>query len=188
MKFLYYDLETTGVKPHRHGIHQIAGIVVIDGEEKERFDIRMQPHPNAEITDEALGICGITRHDLETYQPMKAAKKEFTQILSKYIDRYDKHDKFHLIGYNNRAFDDKFLRAFFEYNDDPYFGSYFWADSIDVLVLASYNLMHERHKLYNFKLETVAKYLGCEFSSEAAHNAYYDVQKTKEIFNLLEIL
>ncbi len=188
MKELIYDLETTGVKPHRHGIHQIAGIISIDGVEQERFNIKMQPHPNAEITDEALKICRITKEDLKGYQTMKAAKKELTKTLSKYVNRYDKYDKFHLVGYNNRAFDDKFLRAFFEYNDDPYFGSYFWADSIDVLVLASYALRHERHKLYNFQLWTVAKYFGLEFDEEAAHDAFYDVQKTLELYRILEIL
>ncbi len=32
MKILYYDLETTGVKYWKNGIHQIAGMVEIDGE------------------------------------------------------------------------------------------------------------------------------------------------------------
>ncbi len=188
MKQLFYDLETTGVKPHKHGVHQIAGIIVIDGTEKESFNIKMQPHPNAEITDQALKICGITKDDLENYQPMESAKKEFTKLISKYVNRYDKHDKFHLTGYNSRAFDDKFLRAFFEYNNDPYFGSYFWADSLDVLVLASYALRNEREKLYNFQLGTVAKYIGIDFDENEAHDALYDVKKTLELYKLLELL
>lgn len=30
MKLLFFDLETTGTNPARHGIHQISGIVEID--------------------------------------------------------------------------------------------------------------------------------------------------------------
>ena len=44
-KLLFFDLETTGVKFWRNGIHQIGGIVDIDGQEAERFDIRLAPNP-----------------------------------------------------------------------------------------------------------------------------------------------
>ncbi len=188
MKQLFYDLETTGVKHWRHGIHQIAGIVVVDGVEKERFDLRIQPYKKAEITEDALKIGGISREDLQSYMPMEKGKMQLTRILNKYVDRYNKKDKFHLTGYNNRAFDDKFLRAFFEYNNDNFFGSWFWADSIDVMVLTSYALRNEREKLTDFKLGTVAKYIGLEFNDEDAHDAFYDVQKTKEIYESLEVL
>ena len=45
-KLLFFDLETTGVKFWRNGIHQIGGIVDIDGQEAERFDIRLAQEPN----------------------------------------------------------------------------------------------------------------------------------------------
>lgn len=48
-KLLFFDLETTGVKFWRNGIHQIGGIVDIDGQEAERFDIRLAPNPAATI-------------------------------------------------------------------------------------------------------------------------------------------
>lgn len=35
MKLFFYDLETTGVNPGRNGIHQISGMIVVDGEVKE---------------------------------------------------------------------------------------------------------------------------------------------------------
>ena len=38
MKILFFDLETTGTNPGRHGIHQISGQVVVDGETKEEFN------------------------------------------------------------------------------------------------------------------------------------------------------
>lgn len=55
-KLLFFDLETTGVKFWRNGIHQIGGIVDIDGQEVERFDIRLAPNPAATIEQEALDV------------------------------------------------------------------------------------------------------------------------------------
>lgn len=41
-KLFFYDLETTGVKYWKNGIHQISGAIVIDGEVKERFNFRVK--------------------------------------------------------------------------------------------------------------------------------------------------
>lgn len=43
MKVLFFDLETTGTLVNRHGIHQISGMVVIDGEVRESFNFHVQP-------------------------------------------------------------------------------------------------------------------------------------------------
>ena len=45
MKLLFYDLETTGIKFWRNGIHQISGEVVIDGETRESFNLNVCPNP-----------------------------------------------------------------------------------------------------------------------------------------------
>ena len=55
MKLLFLDLETTGVKFWRNGIHQIGGIVDIDGQEAERFDIRLAPNLGAGAVVSAYG-------------------------------------------------------------------------------------------------------------------------------------
>ncbi len=49
MKVLFFDLETTGTLVSRHGIHQISGMVVIDGEIREKFNLHVRPNPKAEI-------------------------------------------------------------------------------------------------------------------------------------------
>lgn len=45
MKVVFFDLETTGTLVNKHGIHQISGMIVIDGEVKETFDFKVQPNP-----------------------------------------------------------------------------------------------------------------------------------------------
>ena len=59
MKLVFFDLETTGVNPGKHGIHQISGQIVIDGDVKESFDFHVRPNPVAIIEDEALKVAGV---------------------------------------------------------------------------------------------------------------------------------
>lgn len=182
---IFYDVETTGLKANKHSIHQIAGLIEIDCEIVERFDIKTRPHPKAEYSPEALKICGVTEETMKSYQPMGAAYKQFIDILSKYIDRYNKHDKAYLIGYNNRFFDDQFLRAWFMQNKDDYFNSWFWSDTLDVLVLASEYLIGRRKYMPNFRLGTVATELGIEVDKNRLHDAFYDVELTREIYMIV---
>ena len=70
MKLLYFDLETTGTNPGKNGIHQISGMIEIDGEEKEKFDFHVQPNPKAVIEEQALAVGGVTREQIMAYPPM----------------------------------------------------------------------------------------------------------------------
>lgn len=183
MKRLYYDLETTGLNPAKHGIHQMAGMVVINGELKDRFNIKMQPNPKAQYDPEALKVANLTKEQILQYQPFEAGYKEFMGIIEKHVDRFNKKDKFHLVGYNNRAFDDNFLRGLLRQNGNEYFGSYFWSDSIDVLVLSSYFLEARRVELPNFKLSTVAAHMGITVEESKLHEAGYDIDLTHLIMD-----
>jgi DNA polymerase-3 subunit epsilon len=185
MKQIFYDLETTGVKFWKNSIHQLSGMIVIDGEIKDRFNIKMQPFSDAVIEDEALAIAGVTREDLNTYMAFDLAYKEFVRIINPYVDKFNKKDKFHLVGYNNASFDNQFLRAFFVQNRDNYFGSWFWSDTIDVMVLASQFLKDRRPEMENFKLATVAKFLGIDVDEEKTHDAMYDIELTMAIYEIV---
>lgn len=184
-KLLFYDLETTGTKFWRNGIHQLSGMVVIDGEVKETFDYHVQPNPHCDIEDEALAVAGVTKEQVLAYPPMWGVKEEFSAMLSKYVDKYDKTDKFFLCGYNNAPFDNQFLRAWFVQCGDNYFGSWFWPNAIDVMVLAAQALMEQRPMMQNFKLATVAKQVGVELDESKCHDALYDIYLTYEVYKRL---
>ncbi len=184
-KLFFYDLETTGTNPGRHGIHQISGEIVIDGKSVETFDFKVQPNPKAQIEDAALAVGGVTREQIMAYPPMGQVYTQLVTLLAKYVNKYDKTDKFHLVGYNNRGFDDNFFRGFFLQNGDNYFGSWFWADSIDVLVLASTFLADRRAELPNFKLATVADFLGIDTTAGKLHDASFDIYVTKAVFDFI---
>lgn len=181
-KLFFYDLETTGVQFWKNGIHQISGAICIDGEIKEKFNFKVCPHEKAIIDENALQIANVTKEQILEYPKIDIIYQKLIDILSKYCDKYNKKDKFHLVGYNNNAFDNHFLRAFFVQNNDNYFGSWFWADSIDCYVLASNILRKERANLVDFKQKTVAKYLGIDIDEHKLHDAEYDIQICMEIF------
>ena len=186
MKLLFFDLETTGTNPGRNGIHQISGQIVIDGKHVQDYDFHVQPNPKAVIEDAALNVGGVTREQVLAYPPMGQVYKEFVAMLDKYVDKYNKKDKFFLVGYNNAAFDNQFLRGFFLQNGDNYFGSYFWSNSIDVMVLASAYIADRRADMENFKLSTVAKFLGVSVSDDSLHNALYDIELTRAVYEIVK--
>jgi DNA polymerase-3 subunit epsilon len=70
-------------------------------------------------------------------------------------------------------------------NGDNYFGSWFWSNTLDVMVLATAFLATRRPDMENFKLSTVAKTLGIEVKDDSLHNAMYDIDLTKAIFNIV---
>lgn len=185
MKALFFDLETTGTYPGKHGIHQMSGMIVIDGEIKETFDYKVRPNPKAEILDEALAVAGVTREQILAYPPMEEIYPQVISMLAKYVDRYNKKDKFFLAGYNNASFDNQFLRGWFLQNGDQYFGSWFWSNSIDVMVLATPYLAARRTEMKDFKQGTVAKTLGIQVDDTRLHDALYDIEICKAIYDIV---
>lgn len=158
-----------------HGFH--------DGDVKEKFDFHVQPNPKAEILDDALAVAGVTREQVLNYPPMGEVYKELVAMLGKYVDQFNKRDKFFLVGYNNASFDNQFLRGFFLQNGDKYFGSWFWSNPIDVMVLATPFLVDQRNQMPNFKQGTVAKTLGIQVDDNKLHDAMYDIEICKSIYD-----
>lgn len=186
-KLFFFDVETTGVKHWRNGIHQISGQIVIDLKVVDTFDYKVQPHPKSEIEDEAIKVGNVTLEQIQAYETMKRTHVKLINMLGKHVGRFDKLDKFHLVGYNNASFDNQFLRTFFTHNEDPYFGAWFWSDPIDVLVLASQYLKAERHTMPNFQLRTVAKHLGIPVEETKLHDAQYDIELTRRIYEIVTL-
>lgn len=181
-KLLFFDLETTGVKFWRNGIHQIGGIVDIDGQETERFDIRLAPNPAATIEQEALDVAGVTLEQVQSYQPMEEGYRQLIGILSKYVNKFDKRDKMYLVGITTL---DSITTSYGLYSSnvgDKYFGSWFYPNCMDVYVMVTPFLMGVRNDMENFKLMTVARTMGIEIDENKLHDATYDIELTRDIF------
>lgn len=183
MKLIFLDVETTGTNPEKNAIHQLSGKIFVDHELKENFDFHLRPFDGAVIEDDALSVGGVTREQIMEYPDQASVFKQFIDMLSKYVNRYDKADKFYMVGYNCQSFDSQFLRNLFKVNNDRFYGSWFWANTLDVMVLATAHLIDERGGMPNFKLGTVAAQCGCVIEEGNLHNSSYDVELTKEIYD-----
>ena len=182
---VFYDVETTGLEPDKCSIIQLAGYLEKNGEIVNEFDYKLRPHERAVISPDALAVNGVTLEEIMEYPPMEEAFKSFRAMMSLHIDRYDKTHKAWLVGYNNRKFDDPFLRNLFSLCGDKYFGSWFWSDSLDVMVLASQYLLERRHTMPSFKLSRVATELGIVFDEEELHDALGDARITREVYRIV---
>lgn len=182
---MFYDTETTGVDPKKHSIIQLAAVIEINGQEVEKFEFKIKPHPKAKIEPEALAVNGRTVEEIMQYEEMSSVYKKLIKILEKHVDRYDKQDKIFLVGFNNLKFDDEFLRMFFSLNGDDFFNSWFWSGSIDVMALAAQYLSHRRHFMPSFKQTRVAQELGIEVDKDRLHEAEYDIELLMQIYKMV---
>lgn len=179
MKILWFDTETTGLDAVKNDIIQMAGVLVVNGKKVDSFNIRCQPFSYETISQEALDTHGITIETMRSYPTPKEAYRELTGILSKHCDKYNKNDKFY-IGGQNSNFDKSFLQYFFLKNDDKFFGSWFYHQTLDLLQLTTILRACGRISADNLKLETIAKL--CKVELYKAHDALADIEATRACF------
>jgi DNA polymerase-3 subunit epsilon len=182
MKEVFFDVETSGTDYKKHGILQLAGIIKIKGQEMDRFNMYMKPFGDQAIESSALEANGITLERIKDFDEPYVAYSKFVKLMDRYIDRYNKQDKMHLIGYNSR-FDDNFLREWFVRNGNKFYGSYYWWPSIDVSNMVAVKYRKYRHQFPNFQLMTVAEKLKIVVDREKAHDAMYDTDVTMAIYD-----
>jgi DNA polymerase-3 subunit epsilon len=180
-KVIYIDTETTGLDHKVNDIVQLAYIVEIDGEIKERGDILIQPVDYNAISPEALKIQGRTLEMLKGHLEPKVAFDKFVTLLEKYINKFDRTDKFYICGYNV-GFDLEFLKSFFTKMGCPYFGSYFNYKTLDVYSIVKILEYLGEIKTKDLKLVTVCDAYSIELN---AHDAQSDINATRFLFKML---
>lgn len=181
IKKFFFDVETTGVDYKRNSIHQFTCWIEIAGEVVEKLNLFIRPHPKALIEQEAMDICRVTKEQIMEYPPMEEQFQKIKDMLLKYVDPFEKGNKFFLIGFKNASFDDDFLKKYFDLMGSKFF-LYFYASSIDVSCLAAQYLLKQRSSMPTFKLHRVAKTLGIEVDDSRLHDADYDVHLTREVY------
>ena len=176
-KVFWMDVETTGLFASKHAIVQFAYMIEVNGKIVAKKVIFASPEKK-EISDKALEITGFTRKELLSWPSQHDLYSSLKKTLNKYIDPYDKEDKFFIGGYNVH-FDVEFFRKLFKDHDDDYFGSYFHFSTIDpsrvgaFLEWADYAPAHS----IDYKLKTLCQTWG--YDLEEAHDALADVEATR---------
>jgi len=182
VKKLYFDCETTGLSAIKNGIIQIAGIIEINNEEVRSFNMKIKPFASDIIKQEALDISGITLEDIKEFEDPKTAYNNIVTIFDRYVDKYDRNDKFLVCGYNVR-FDIDFLKEFFVKNGNDYLFSYF-GQIRDPLPVIQYLSSMGKINTINNKLSTMCEYFGIDIKN--AHDAMADIKATKSLIKKID--
>ena len=182
-KIFHFDTETTGLEPNENDIIQLAFIIEINGKIEEEFSFDVQPFNWENINQDALSVNKKTIEILKGYPPPSDVYQQLIRILSVYIDKYDRNDKFQPAGYNVR-FDIDFFKSFFQKNGDSFFGSYFNYKAIDPLAVLYFLDGLGFINLPNYKLETVCEYFGIQID---AHDALSDIKANKKLIDTLTL-
>ncbi len=177
-KIFWLDTETSGLDAVRNDILQIAYIIEIDKEVKEKGQFYCQPFSFDNLEQSALDINCLEIAQIKTFPSPQEIHKKIKAVLEKYVDKYDKNDKFSMTGYNVQ-FDFKFLQEFFKKSGDFYFGSLLDYHTMDILSLVYIMQFKGKINLPNYKLVTVCEALGIELQ---AHNAMSDIEATRKVF------
>lgn len=187
----FIDTETTGLDELRHGVRQISGCIVdTRAEEDEWFDITVKPFPSDEIDHPVMERMGVDVKEFANYNDPIDVFHSLVNRFSEHVDRYNPLDKMVFVGYN-AAFDERFIREFWRKADPKegkYFGSWFFMPVIDVAQMAHLVLLPDRLKKdgpERFSLECVASYMGLEVDEACLHDALYDVELTRELYNVV---
>jgi DNA polymerase-3 subunit epsilon len=189
-KVLYVDLETTGTSPLSHGITQLAAIAEIDGEIVGEVDLKMRPLAKYSIDPEAIAATGMSEEEISAYPAQADQYATFIAFLERFVNRYEKLDKFILSGYNICSFDEPFLRQFFldnaatrqERQYGGYFGSWFFWPKRDVQTYLAEHIAEHSLRLPNYKLETVCAHFNIPIK---AHDALSDIHATRILYRVL---
>ncbi len=183
-KIIYIDTETTGLDSKIHGLTEVAFIIEIDGKEVEKGLLQIDPLSYAKdiaIEQEALYITNKTLADITEYQDSYIQFREFMQILDKYIDKFDKNDRFTINGYNTN-FDIGFIKEWFKDNQYNFYSTYFSYKELDVFALVKYLKYLGSINTRDDKLKTICDYFGIPFNP---HNALDDIIATKKLNGLI---
>ena len=182
-KIFWFDTETTGLDPHKNAMIQLGAIVEINGQIKEELMFLFKPYPEAEIDDRALQVNNRSKKEIMGFPDCTIALQGLKKKLSKYVNKYNKNDKFICAGFNV-GFDIGFLRRTFERCGDNYFGSWFFNAPLDVWTVVSMAILKLGLRLPNYKLVTICDYFNIPILSE--HNAIDDIRGTRDLFYFLE--
>jgi len=108
----------------------------------------------------------------------------FLADLDKYVDRYNKDDKMYFIAHNAQ-FDSEFIRNMFLQNKNEFYGAYFYNPPICTMLLAAYKCMKKNKRPENFKLGTLCRTFNIKVKEDKLHDAAYDIDLTKQLYNKL---
>ena len=166
--FVAFDFETTGIRPGTDSIIEVGAVKVVNGKIEESsefiFQEYVKPYKKS-VSDYITGLTGITKEDVKDARQMWEVIPDLMRFAGDDI----------LVGYNNIAFDAKFLCRAGRYSNEIYANKHF-----DVLRYLRTVKDRIGYTEADCKLGTVASFL--EIENPNAHRALADAVTTARIY------
>lgn len=185
MKFLWCDIETTGLETSNAKPFQIAFIFVYSSKDEDKIQkaeteriYYLNPYgiPGIEHSLEAEKIHGYSKEKIESFTPAKEVVSIIKKDLADFC-RFSENEKLIFCGYNCN-FDYEHLKSLFSVFEEDF--SIYFQDKLDVFEQVK-RASEKKILPYlpNRKLTTVADYLNIDLSQ--AHDALADIKATREV-------
>lgn len=190
MRFLWCDVETTGLEPENASAFQIAFILVDNGKDYGERCFRFNPLSEKILYNEDAGkVHGYSKEQIESFPPESEIAPNIIRFLNDAINLYasdgSRHEKMIFAGYNSDKFDWNHVKAVLERNgakmEDYFCGK---ADVFKQVKRASE--VKKIPYLENRKLGTICNHF--QIKMEKAHDALSDIKATREVAKSLHRL
>jgi len=157
-KIFTFDVETGGLDCKKNALIQIAYLIEIDGKIEAEGNLKCKPFAGDILDPKALEVNGQKESDILEYPDPRVQYKKLVATFGRFINKYDKTDKFYPSGYNVR-FDLDFLKEWFVKNGDTWFASWQnWRD-IDPFSVVKWLAARGEIDLPNLKLATIYRHV-----------------------------
>jgi len=176
------DTETGGLVVGKNGVHQVAGMVLQDGKEIERFEYKIKFFTGQVFDEFALRISNTTVAMMEDYADPIVAMCELADMLEKYEKINEGPMEFVA---HNAGFDWKFMvQLFTDAGQDKLFSRYFKFPVTCTMKLAraKWTTIKKGGTIENHKLPTVTAACGIDMGEHDWHQAMSDVEACAKVY------
>lgn len=156
--YVVFDIETSGLNPHKDKIIEIGAIKYINNKKVDEFNYLIDPKVN--LNDIVTKVTGLTDKDLK-------GQKDISEVLPLFLDFIKDYP---IIGHNVR-FDYDFIEA----NINKLHLNHIKNKIIDTLFLSRITIYDSK----NHKLETLKEYLNLNYDS---HRAFCDCLTCNDVY------
>lgn len=180
----FIDTESGSTRAYNTALLQVS-MILYDTEKKkfiDKYNSYVKPFDSDPTPEDgALEVNHIIREDINTFPDPITVQTGIINTMDRHIDKFNKEQKIFFVAYN-APFDLEVMQKFWKKCNDQagtpknYFGSYFWRQPIDVMILANDYLKEKRGSMKNFKLITVAETLGIQVNESELHDSLEDVK------------
>ncbi|MGG2110253.1 exonuclease domain-containing protein [Lysinibacillus pakistanensis] len=174
VKYLVFDIETTGIYPLFHEIIEIGAVVIENGEVVKKFKELIKPENK--INQKISNLTNITNKMVEHCVDEETALRRFYEFIG--------DEEYVLVGHNARDFDLNFINVRSRmYKLDEKLNDFALIDTLYLSKFVEEEVLAKQRKRKNYSLEGMLKKYGIKIENH--HRAVSDSLYTFKLFNKL---